>query len=165
MYEVINEELGIKACGLADLTAEQVAHFLGLWEDGARIGTLTVFFESETGDLVLNKDNEMYDTYRDLAENYMSASSEVRRKLQENCPVSMKETLRVMESCLKSRRIEKEIFRARNNEIASEPSRLILNEIFKRYDLPTAVCVAFGYGMMQGKRIERAKRKRQSAIA
>lgn len=165
MYEVINEELGIKACGLADLTAEQVSHFLGLWEDGARIGTLTVFFESETGDLVLNKDNEMYDTYRDLAENYMSASSEVRRELQENCPTSMKETLRVMESCLKSRRIEKELFRARNNEITSEPSRLILNEIFKRYDLPTAVCVAFRYGMMQGKRMERAKRKRQSAIA
>lgn len=29
MYEVINEELGIKACGLADLTAEQVNHFFG----------------------------------------------------------------------------------------------------------------------------------------
>ena len=35
MYEMINEELGIKACGLADLTADQVNHFLGLWEDGS----------------------------------------------------------------------------------------------------------------------------------
>ena len=47
MYEVINEELGIKACGLADLTAEQVSHFLGLWEEGATIGTLTAFVDNE----------------------------------------------------------------------------------------------------------------------
>ena len=113
MYEVINEELGIKACGLADLTAEQVNHFLGLWEDGARIGTLTVFFENETGDLVLNKDNEMYDTYRELAEIYMGASSDRREEIWENCPVpQMKETIRVMENCLKFRRTEKELFRA-----------------------------------------------------
>ncbi len=41
----------------------------------------------------------------------------------------------------------------------------VLNEIFKRYDLPTAVCVAFRYGIMQGKRMERAKKKRQSVTA
>ena len=33
MYEVINEKLGIKACGLADLTAEQVNLFLGRWSE------------------------------------------------------------------------------------------------------------------------------------
>ena len=166
MYEVINEKLGIKACGLADLTAEQVNCFLGLWEDGARIGTLTVFFENETGNLVLNKDNEMYDTYRELAEVYMGASLERRKEIWEDCPVpQMKETLSVMEKCLKSRKTEKELFRARNNVITSEPSRMILNEIFKRYDLSTAVCVAFRYGIMQGKRMERAKKKRQSVIA
>lgn len=49
MYEVINEELGIKACKLADLTADQVNRFLGLWEDGVRIGTLTVFLRMRRG--------------------------------------------------------------------------------------------------------------------
>ena len=166
MYEVINEELGIKACGLADLTAEQVNHFLGLWEDGARIGTLTVFFENETGDLVLNKDNEMYDTYRELAEIYMGASSDRREEIWENCPVPQtKETIRVMANCLKFRRTEKELFRARKNYIACEPSYAILSEIRKKYDLAGAVSVAFRYGIMQGKRMERAKKKRQSVIA
>ena len=166
MYEVINAELGIKACGLADLTAEQVNHFLGLWEDGAKIGTLTVFFESETGDLVLNKDNEMYDTYRELAHTYMGASPECRKEIWKNCPVpQVSETLKVMENCLKFRKTEKELFRARSNYITNKPSRMILSEIQKRYDLAGAVSVAFRYGIMQGKRMERAKKKRQSVIA
>lgn len=166
MYEVINEELGIKACGLADLTAEQVNHFLGFWEEGARIGTLTVFFENETGDLVLNQDNEMYDTYRELAEAYMGASPEHRKEIWANCQAQqMRETFMVMENCLKFRKTEKELFRARNNYIASESSRMILCEIQKRYDFVGAVSVAFRYGIMQGKRMERAKKKRQSVIA
>ena len=163
MYEMINEELGIKACGLADLTADQVNHFLGLWEDGAKIGSLTMFFENDTGNLVLNKDNEMYDTYRELAEEYMDALPEVRKELWENCPVlQMKESLEVMENCLKSRKTEKELFRAGKNLITSKTSRMILNEIQKRYSLPGAVCIAFRYGIMQGKRMERAKKKKMA---
>lgn len=166
MYEVVNDELRIKACGLADLTAEQVSDFLKLWEDGAKIGTLTVFFESETGDLVLNKDNKLYDTYRELAEEYMGASPEVRKEIWEKCPIDgVKQALRVMENCLKSRRIEKELFRARNNVITSQPSRMILNEIPRRFDTVGATLTAYRYGVMQGKRMERAKKKRQSVNA
>lgn len=163
MYEVINEKLGIKACGVNDLTIEQVNNFLGLWEDGARIGTLTMFFERENGDLVLNKDNEMFNTYRELAEKYMEASSEVRKEIWENCPVpGARETLRVMENCLKYRRIENELFRTRKNVITSKTSWMVLNEIKKRFDLSSAISVAFRYGIMQGKRMEREKKKRQS---
>ena len=49
MYEVVNDELRIKACGLADLTAEQVSDFLKLWEDGAKIGTLTYSLRVKQG--------------------------------------------------------------------------------------------------------------------
>lgn len=38
MYEIINEELGIMACDLEDLTTEQVMRFLRGWEDGAKRG-------------------------------------------------------------------------------------------------------------------------------
>ena len=108
----------------------------------------------------------MYDTYRELAEIYMGASSDRREEIWENCPVpQMKETIRVMENCLKFRRTEKELFRARKNYIACEPSYAILSEIRKKYDLAGAVSVAFRYGIMQGKRMERAKKKRQSVIA
>lgn len=74
MYETLNAELGIDACNLSDLTAEQVSCFLGQWEEGASIGTLTVF-NDEKNILILNKDNELYDTYRELAETYMGGSA------------------------------------------------------------------------------------------
>ena len=35
----------------------------------------------------------------------------------------------------------------------------VLNEIEKRYDLAAAVSVAFRYGVMYGKRIERVKKR------
>lgn len=44
-YEMINEELRIARCSLADLTLEQVKHFLGQWEPGSNIGNLILFYE------------------------------------------------------------------------------------------------------------------------
>lgn len=158
MYETLNAELGIDACNLSDLTAEQVSCFLNQWEEGASIGTLTVF-NDESGILILNKDNELYDTYRELAEAYMGGSAEIRKQLWEKCPHGMKETLRVMENCLKRRRINRELFRARKNAIKSKPSWMVLDALIKDCDSPQAVTMAFRYGMMQGKRMERAKRK------
>ena len=46
-YEMINEELRIASCSLADLTLEQVKHFLGQWEPGSNIGNLILFYEKE----------------------------------------------------------------------------------------------------------------------
>lgn len=160
MYEIINRELGIKACGLADLTAEQLSCFLGQWEEGATIGTLTLFFDDKTGDIVLNKDNKLYESYRELTESYIDASADVRKEIREVCPIpGVKETLDVLENCLKSRRIEKEIFRARKNYISSDVSRAVLNGIINKHNLVGAVFIAFRYGVMQGKRMERARRK------
>lgn len=158
MYETLNAELGIDACNLSDLTAEQVSCFLNQWEEGASIGTLTVF-NDESDILILNKDNELYDTYRELAEAYMGGSLEIRKQLWEKCPNGMKETLRVIENCLKRRRINRELFHARKNVIKSKPSWMVLDALIKDCDSPQAVTIAFRYGMMQGKRMERAKRK------
>lgn len=160
MYETLNAELGIDACNLSDLTAEQVSCFLSQWEEGASIGTLTVF-NDESDILILNKDNELYDTYRELAEAYMGGSAETRKQLWEKCPDGMKETLRVMENCLKRRRISRELFRAGKNTIKSKPSWLVLDALIKGCDSPKAVTIAFRYGMMQGKRMERVRKNRK----
>lgn len=133
MYETLNAELGIDACNLSDLTAEQVSCFLGQWEEGASIGTLTVF-NDEKNILILNKDNELYDTYRELAETYMGGSAEIRKQLWQKCPNGMKETLRVMENCLRRRRISRELFCARKNAIKSKTSWLVLDALIKGYD-------------------------------
>lgn len=55
MYEVINKELKIEACRIADLTLDQIESFLRLWDDGAAISTLTIFSRPD-GTIVLNKD-------------------------------------------------------------------------------------------------------------
>ncbi len=160
MYEVINEELGIKACGIGDLTMDQAGHFFGQWEDGVKLGELTMFFEPQTDNLVLNKDNKKYGLYLEIAESYMVLSADGRREARKNCPPEARMALNVLENCLKSRRVEKELFRATNNTITSKVSRMVLNEVIKRHEPISAVFIAFRYGVMQGKRMERAKRKK-----
>lgn len=59
-YEMINEELRIARCSLADLTLEQVKHFLGQWEPGSNIGNLILFYEKEDDVIVLNSSNKKY---------------------------------------------------------------------------------------------------------
>lgn len=156
MYETLNEDLKIDACNLCDLTADQVSRFLQLWEEGAKIGSLTVFCD-ENNNLVLNKDHGMYDSYRELAELYMGGDDELRKQIEEKLP-DQNETLQVMENCLKWRQINKELFRAQKNTIKSG-SWNVLDAINKHYNSVHAVTVAFRYGVMQGKRIARAKKK------
>lgn len=62
-YEVINEELKIAKCSITDLTIGQVHNFLESWGDDSKIGTLTMFYDREKELLVLNEDNDMYETY------------------------------------------------------------------------------------------------------
>ena len=165
MYEVINKKLGIKACGLADLTAQQMSHFLGQWEEGATIGTLTLFFENNTGNVVLNRDNADYEFYLELAEGYLGATEDERRELREKCPESVKETINVLEGCLRVRETSKEIFIAERTPMPCDLSIKVLKEMYNRSNHPLiGMFNAFNYGVAQGKRLERAK-KRQSVIA
>lgn len=160
MYEVINKELGIKACSIGDLTAEQVKHFLNLWEKGAKIGELSLFIEDWTGDVVLNKDSKMYETNLEMAELYLSSSEDKRKELLEKCPKSMKETVSVLRNSIFSR----EIAMVSKNCIEDKKQRETINMIEKQYS-GYAAGMVFLYGLICGKRIERQKRKRQSENA
>lgn len=160
MYEMINEELGIKACHIADFTTEIVENILGQWREGIKIRELTLFYDRETGDIVLNKDNELYEYYLDLTEKYLSASKEVRDEIREICPIkNVGKTMDVLEDCVKRRVVDREIYRAIKGCIMNERSLGVLNCIFKRYSSNVAELVAFQYGVMEGKRMERAKHK------
>ena len=159
-YQIINEELKIAACGIAGLTMDQIKCFLNQWEDGANIGSLTMFYDTGSGLLVLNRDNVNYASYRDLAVSYLVAGNAERQECRERAPESMRETLNVLDSCIKWRTTQREIFRAKQNLI-SENFRGVLNEIVRSSNnagMPSA-CIAFRYGMMCGKREERARRK------
>ena len=95
MYEIIDETLKIASCSINDLTLEQASSFLSQWEDGATLGSLTLFINRETGYLVLNKDNEQYEHNLKLAKTILSASDERIEKYRSKMGGRMSETMEV----------------------------------------------------------------------
>lgn len=153
-YKVINEELKIASCRIADLTMEQVTAFLKLWDDDSKIGTLTLFYDQDSEYLVLNEDNKDFQLYLDVAEIYLKASKEGRKKLMSEAPASLLETLRVIKGFEKRRFINTWIGRACKNEMNSTEIEMVTH-------IPReSVYTAFKLGVIRGKRIERARRKR-----
>lgn len=160
-YQIVNEELQIASCSIADLTMEQVQHFLKQWHPGDSIGTLTLFFENETGLLVLNRDNKSYEIYKDIAEAFLKANKDEQKEIIEKAPKGIEETFLVLNNCIKRRTIGEEISRAGKGVISCNDAE-VLREIYSMYsneDKIIALAKAFNYGMMQGKRAERAKKK------
>lgn len=161
-FEVVKEELKIATCGLADLTMEQVQGFLKQWEEGASIGMLTLFFDRESGYVVLNRDNKDYKMYLDIADGYLGASDEGRKMQEEKAPEGMKETIRVLKNSLIWRKVDKDIYQAKKNYV-DKSDRITIREIINRSsDEAGAVCIAFRYGVICGKRAERARRKKKA---
>lgn len=159
-FEVINEELKIAACGIADLTMEQVHSFLRQWEDGASIGTLSLFYDKESGYVVLNRDNEYYKMYLDIAEAYLGASVEKREAVEKEVPEGMRQTILVLKNSLTWRKTDRDIYQAKKNYI-NNLDRITIGEIIRESgDKAGAAYIAFRYGMICGKRAERARRKK-----
>lgn len=158
-YKMENEELHIASCSIADLTLEQAQEFLWLWEEKATLGTLTLFFDKKTGLVVLNRDNEHYQAYLDITEGYLSANKEQRKELRKEAPKSMSETLVVLEKCIQDRVANKWIFRAEKNSMKPFERKMV-ERVLERHDPIVAAYVSFKIGVMRGKRIERAKKKR-----
>lgn len=162
-FEVINEKLKIAACGLADLTLEQVQSFLEQWQEGSSIGTLTLFFDRESGYVVLNRDNKDYDFYLALAEKFMVADKQGREKIYQEAPKELGETLLVLKNARVRRVIDREIFRAKNNLVNDKDRRIVMETVRDSLSPEGAALTAFRYGVMCGKRAERARRKRRTA--
>lgn len=162
MYEVVNQKLGIKACRIGDLGKELVFSFLNQWEEGAKIGELTLFFEEKTGALVLNKDNPLYESYLKLSEEYLDADNETRKEIRTSCKIpGISKTLDILEMCVISRHDNEEMHMVLMNEIPGSEERSVLKKIAEQHSGFFAQIIAFNYGVIQGKRMER-RRKRQS---
>lgn len=157
-YQVINEELRIASCGIGDLTMKQVTHFLDQWESGAKIGRLTLFYDEESGYVVLNRDNEDYRALLELAEKYLSLNRECRLELWAGSPASMRETLDILDRSITLNSAKEQISRAKKNSIEDD-DRIVLNKIMQTHDYTPAVMTAFLYGEMRGKQKERTRRK------
>lgn len=157
-YKMENKELQIASCSIADLTVKQAQHFTEQWGEGASLGTLTLFYEENTGLLVLNRDNEHYSDYLDIAEGYLSAKKGQRIEIRKEAPATMIETLNVLECCIQERVFIKWADMTTRNNIESAGRKLVEKFIYK-YDPYIAAFMAFKAGVIRGKRIERAKKK------
>lgn len=153
-YKVINEELKIASCSVADLTMEQVTAFLKLWNDDSKIGSLTMFYDQNSEYLVLNEDNKDFLLYLDIVEAYLQTDDEQRKALKKEAPPSMRETMRVIEGFRKRQFIQTWINRALRNNV-NDLEREMINSI----EGPCSDLIAYRLGVIRGKRIERARRK------
>lgn len=158
-YEMINEELRIARCSLADLTLEQVKHFLGQWEPGSNIGNLILFYEKEDDVIVLNSSNKKYQVWLDIVAAYLIATGEDKEKLQEMMFKYSEDAAKILDNCVRCRDYKKKDFQARKN-ITDDAQRDYINYILSNYNPYAAVCIAYRAGVIFGKRQERAKKHR-----
>ena len=84
--ELINEELGVYSCSIADLTMDQVSSFLKQWNDGSAIETLTVFYDTD-GAVVINADNKEFETFEKITVKYMMLPMDQRIELKNSMKV------------------------------------------------------------------------------
>lgn len=159
VYKVINEELKIASCRIADLTMEQVSAFLKIWNDDSKIGSLTVFYDKNSEYLVLNEDNKEFQLYLDVAEGYLRADNERKKEIRKAAPPSMRETIRVLDGFRERQLIETWIKRASTGHISDFERKMI-----RSIQGPCSEFIAFRLGMIRGKRIERAKKKKAGVI-
>lgn len=163
MYEIIDEKLTLASCGINDLTLEQASDFLSQWEDGAKLGTLTLFFNPDTGYLVLNKDHAQYGFNLELAKAYLSASGKELEKYRERFGGRLDETLRVMDNFREYKNIKSDLKMIAHQNLTAPDDHVTRNVLMslEKKQIPTCLLMsqAYSYGVMNGKRMERAKRK------
>lgn len=167
-YEVANKKLGIMSCCLGDLTAKQVASFLAQWEEGAAISSLTLFYDSESQNVVLNKDNPDYELYLMLTEKYLAASPEKREELAGKLKSKgLKEAVKVLDRAIKKRDCEKVLLMLDKMPAYTDEyglNMMVFDALRQRRSDPFwNMYQAFTYGIIQGKRIERSKKNNRTA--
>ena len=162
-FKIINEELKIASCNVLDLPADVVKSFY--WEPSASLRSLTAFActsKKKSGEwygwLVLNKDNAMFKSYLSIAESILSGGH-----IEDPAPESIKETVEIIESLYDLRRKDELCFQAEVADLTAAEGDVFLHLVNNRmafdiFDMRTA----FVCGIVQGKRTERAKKKRRT---
>lgn len=160
-YTVVNEELKIATCQIKDLTLNQIRQILERFGDDSEIGSLTLFLDEETGYIVINRDGILFEDIIKITEGYLVLNDEKRNLVRDEAPGSMRETMDILERTLQYRRCKMDIFRAKHNFLPSNEEIALLNQLSRtENNVMAVVYAAFQYGVMQGKRAERAKKIR-----
>lgn len=159
-YEIINEELKIAACNIGDLTLRMTQAILKNWPEGISIEELTLFSDNASGYLVLNKDFELYDLLLATAERFLVANAEERKEIRDKAPECFESAIGVMRRFRVEQIISREISHASKGCVCDRDRRIVSEIVERESSEYIAASIAFLYGMMQGKRAERARRKK-----
>ena len=162
-YQVINKELGIASCHVADLTAKQSAHILTQWEDGCSLGELTLFYDSESQNVVLYHDHPEYCRMKRLSERYLAATDGVRERVRPKLSSELYiKAADVLDHAIESKRIARKAYIAERQKWQEEYGRLwdLMHIVGGKTpgNAAAAVRKAFLLGVAQGKHEERKKR-------
>ena len=168
MYKIIDEKLRLASCRLSDLTMQQVASFLEQWDHDAQIGGLSLFYDKGKDLLVLNKDNKYFDRYLCLAEAFLKADRKKAQEVVDKIPSECAKALEVLRNTKRSRKIKEELrINSKQDAVGYNGTYLgdVFNEIRRRSagfsDPWFLMSQAYTYGVIQGKREERARKKKQ----
>lgn len=160
MYKIIDETLRIASCRVSELTMQQVTRFLDQWEKGAPIGSLTLFYDEKENLVVLNRDNQEFDRYLELAIRHMTLGREGCRRVEGQEPESLKETVAVLKNAARQMRYREKLRIIDKNVIAEEHLDVLF---YSRTHSDNSYLLsrrAFLYGFICGKRMERSRRRK-----
>ncbi len=168
MYEIIDETLKLASCGIADLTYEQAFSFLSKWEDGAQLGSITLFFDERLEYLVINRDNPDYEFYMKLAKTYLCLSKKEKMAFREKFGRRHRQTFEVMDNFKIHSRVQNDLKMIEHQSCFVTENQVAKNVLIRleEQEIPTCFLItqAYSYGVINGKRMERAKRKAVAAI-
>ena len=134
--------------------------FLNQWEEGAKIGELSLFYDQESDYVVLNKDNDNFLMYLNIVEQYLSLSEKSRKDLfLQKINKSTEEEITVLNNALVHRKIAMNIKYAMQGYIPEDDQPVVFAISERDSDTFSVACTAYLYGVMCGKRAERARRK------
>lgn len=170
-YEMVNEELNIKAYSLKDpdMKVSQVLRLRDSFtytpslED---MGKCPYFFEKD-GTLAVNRDNEYYTDFLEIAEGLLKLDPEQIGQFVLDAPQSIRPYVVTIRRCIEAREARKMCDQLDKDKYffpeAQEMS--VLHEIWKRkqgYNADWLMVYAFHYGFIQGKRYERARKAKRT---
>ena len=168
-YDIINEELRIAAISVNNLTSRQAADILNSWKEDVPLSALTIYRDSDTGLIILNRDNQMYESTLEIVESYLSATVEQRKELREKAPAEkvhsagIEGILNVLDNAL----VLNELDMVRKNKWGKlSPYYGKVHRLCGLYkgNYNILASQAFFYGVIVGKRLERARYKNLKKI-
>lgn len=160
MYRVINKELNLASCNLADLTVQQITSFIEDLEDVATLRNMVVFYDAGERTITLNADHPLYADYLQITTRYLQSSEEERIDLIGIAEGKARNFLLLLRKYSLRLERDRDLDTVSTKMPMAAKHWIALQEIYSRH-LSTCLKIemAFKYGFMWGKREERAKRK------